>query len=202
MPYQDPYAGQSHFQTWTPAIDAANQDVPGGKGQYRAGGPNKIIWGGDVSAGTSGGETAWNPDTNSQQYVTGYDNTGWNPSGTESGSSSKVIGTVPATAQSATAASAPPSGGVPISSSMGGGGVGGSDVPVGGGASSLGGGIGAATGSNVTPPSMAGLDAAAGMTPPLSGAGVKELVGPGGLKQGLGTRIPPSMAALFQERAY
>jgi hypothetical protein len=60
------------------------------------------------------------------------------------------------------------------------------------------------TGSNVTPPSMTGLATAAagGDTPITSGAGAQELTAPGGLKQGLGTRIPPSLAALFSVQPY
>jgi hypothetical protein len=219
MPYQDPYANSgSHFQQWTPQIDTANQNLPGGVGQYRQGGPNKIVWGGDVTAGTSGGETAWNPETNSLQYVTGYDNTGWNPPGMASASSDEVTGSLPASArpdiavpQSAPAApsTTPPASVSGLSAAAGvGGGVGGGTTGGGAGTPALGppdlsvpslGG----TGSNVTPPSMTGLaSAAGGDATPASGAGAKELTAPGGLKQGLGTRIPPSLASLFADRAY
>ncbi len=60
------------------------------------------------------------------------------------------------------------------------------------------------TGANVTPPSIAGLQSAAGGGGEVadSGAGTQELTGPSGLKQGLGMRIPPSLAALLQAGGY
>ena len=41
---------------------------------YKIGGKNKIIWGGAVEPGTSGGNTSYNPETGQVQYIAGYEN--------------------------------------------------------------------------------------------------------------------------------
>lgn len=41
---------------------------------YIAGGKNKIIWGDEVTAGSSGGNTSYNPETGKTHYIQGYEN--------------------------------------------------------------------------------------------------------------------------------
>lgn len=196
--------GQTKFVPFNPAIDAADTS-PGGIGQYRAGGPNKIVWAGDVSSSNTnpqaGGETSWNPETNSVQYVAGYDNTGWSPpsagpasSPASSGSASPGIASTSGAASGAALPSA-----APDTFDVGGAGSTAPTANSPNGVPLLG-----STGANVTPPSMTGLDAAATASAPGTPeeGGAQELIAPGGIKQGLGTRIPPSIAGVIQAIAY
>ena len=43
-------------------------------GNYVQGGKNKIVWGDEVTAGSSGGNTSYNSETGKTHYISGYEN--------------------------------------------------------------------------------------------------------------------------------
>lgn len=163
----------TQFSTWDPATDAADTS-PGGIGQYRAGGPNKIVWGGEVTEGSSGGNTSYNSQTGKQQYIVGYDNTGWNPGG----KSPSLSGL-----QEAGGGGGAAGGGG--TASFGGGGSGGDP-----GGSAAGG--GASSGGKIAQPnispSLEGLQSAGDS----GGPGSQMLEGPSHFRQGIGARLMPN----------
>lgn len=169
------------FETWTPEKDAANQSA-GGVGQYRAGGPNNIVWGGEVTEGSSGGETSYNAATGKQQYIAGYDNTGWSPAGAPQGGGGQGGGSGSLAGLQAAGA---PAGDV---------GSGGGDFAA--GALAEGGGSGEGPGgakvidpaSDNSSPAMQGLMAAGGADAP----GANMLAGPTHFRQGIGARMIPN----------
>lgn len=179
------FDGGTSFKTWTPEADA--QDVSaGGIGQYRGGGPNKIVWGGEVTPGSSGGETSFNAATGKQQYVAGYDNTGWSPAGSPGGG-----GGSPAQA---------PAGGGGSASLQGLMAASGADAAPPAPDAGAGGDAGGPAGAKVidptsdnTSPSMQGLMTAGGGGAP--GGGGNMLSGPTHFRGGIGARLVPDQAS-------
>jgi hypothetical protein len=153
----------------------------------------------------SGDGSSWNPDTNkveTYKYINQQDTPRQNtvsqaaaPAPAPAAPSGNGGGSSPAPSRPAPEQSAPGYGTAPGSPG----------VPASGTAGASSGDTGLpGSGANVTPASVAGLQAAAvgGGTSAVSGAGAQELVAPGGLKQNLGARIPPSLAALIQAGQY